>query len=119
MPLTPATRGGALRRDSGRWIRQIGSCENGLRLRSLTVAALFYALAALFYAVTALLQQLRDYSCPPRLVACANARTVVAVEVLIEEHQIVPVRVVVIQTIRTMNRPPAIRPLQEDSCHST
>ena len=46
----------------------------------------------LLYALTALLQQLGHEAGPAGLVAGAEAAAVVAVEVLVEEHQVAPVR---------------------------
>src|SRR3954468_2589955 len=42
---------------------------------------------------SALLEELRDQACPARLVACADTRSVVAVEILMKQHVIPEVRV--------------------------
>src|SRR5947209_5841594 len=42
----------------------------------------------------------------------------VAVEVLVEEHEILPVRVVAIESVRGVHRPAALAVLQENAGHS-
>src|SRR5215813_12642654 len=105
-----ATRAGKPRPDSGRLIRQIGSCQYALQLLNIDACA---------NSLAALLKQLRYNSRPSRLMAGPDPRAIVAMEVLVEEDQVLPVRIFVIEAISPMNRPTAILSFQEDPCHST
>src|SRR5215831_564835 len=57
----------------------------------------------------------RDDAGPARLVAGAHALAVVAVEVLVEEHQVAPVRVLLELAGVPVDGPPAGGVLQEDA----
>src|SRR5581483_103718 len=75
----------------------------------------------LFYSrrdpLAALLQQLGDDAGPSGLVAGADSAAVIAVEVLIEEDQVLPVRIL-IKIVPAVNRPAAVQTLQKDACHA-
>src|SRR5437773_411577 len=62
----------------------------------------------------ALLDQLRDEPRPSRLVARAEAGAVVAVEVLVEEDEVAPVRVLLELLAAAVDRAAAVAPAQED-----
>jgi hypothetical protein len=51
-----------------------------------------------------LLNQLRHQSRPSRLMASSNSRAIIAVEILIEQHQLAPVRVVLKLVSSPINR---------------
>src|SRR5262245_18383066 len=59
-------------------------------------------------------QELGDETCPPGLMAGAETGSRVAVKILVEEHEIPPVRVVVEERVRARDRPPARGVGQED-----
>src|SRR5262249_10307752 len=71
-------------------------------------------LAASGHSLRALLKELRHNASPSRLVARAHAGAVVTMEVLVEEDQVLPVRVFLIQSVRPMNRTPAVGSPQEN-----
>src|SRR4051794_6631641 len=66
-------------------------------------------------ALPLLLDQLGDEAGPAGLVARAQARTVVAVEVLVEEQMVAPVRVDLDFLRPAEDRPPALLVAQEDA----
>src|SRR5205807_2270585 len=53
--------------------------------------------------VSALLKQLCHYARPAGLVGRADAGSIITVEVLVEEHQVVPVGVVAIESTTSVN----------------
>src|SRR5207244_12585348 len=63
----------------------------------------------------ALLEQFCHEPGPARLVACADAGTVVAVEVFMEQHEVPPVRIVVKLLHSPIDRPPSVCPPQENA----
>ena len=67
------------------------------------------------FMLTALLQQLGDKTGPPGLMACADSGAGVAVEVLIEKHEVIPVRIVSVDGIRSMHGPRAVVALHSAS----
>src|SRR5215813_3705905 len=89
---SPATRAGMPRPDSGRLILQIGSCQYALQLPNIDACP---------NSLAALLKQLRYNSRPSRLMAGPDPRAVVAVEVLIEEHKVLPIWIILILAIGT------------------
>src|SRR5512136_150391 len=60
------------------------------------------------------LDQLGDHPCPSRLVACAQARTVVPMEVLVEKNVIPPVGVGLELLRAAVHRPPVALIAQKD-----
>src|SRR6266540_2250896 len=61
--------------------------------------------------------QIGNESRPPRLVIGAQAGTVVAVEVLVEQQAIAPQRIVLELRGAAVNRPPAIGAASEEANH--
>src|SRR5262245_7358533 len=61
------------------------------------------------------LETARDECRPARLMARADAPTVLAVEVLVEEHEVLEVRVGGIAPVRPVARTATVRPRQEDA----
>src|SRR5215831_4717004 len=57
-----------------------------------------------------------DETSPACLVTGAQAGPVVAMEVLVEEHEIAPMRILLEFSGATVNRPPSLAVSQEDSC---
>ena len=81
--------------------------------RRLGIAANLAPDANRFQSLPALLQQLRHEPGPTRLMAGADARTVVAVEVFVEQHQVAPVRIRLIARVAAVHRPLAVGIPQE------
>ena len=61
------------------------------------------------------MKKLGDERCPAGLVAGAEARTLVAVKVFVEEDEIAPMRIVLEGVQFAKNRPAAVRPAQENA----
>ena len=74
-------------------------------------------LLSLSSSFSTLLEQLRDERGPARLMAGSDASAVVAVEVLVEQNQIAPVRIVLERLDAAEHRTPAILVAQEDARH--
>src|SRR5437879_4192847 len=72
-----------------------------------------------FTSLTTLLQELRYYPGPAGLMAGANAGPVVAMEVLVEQDEIPPVRVHLELLRAAMNGPSAVFSTQEDMRQAT
>src|SRR5438445_13884797 len=62
-----------------------------------------------------LLHELREQGGPPRLVACADARAVVAVKIFVKENQVSPMGIGLESLRAAIERPPAVAGAQEDS----
>src|SRR5262249_46760388 len=71
--------------------------------------------AIAFMGLSALLKKFCDEGRPAGLVAGADGRSRVAVEILVEGNQIVPVRIGLKQLVSTEDRAPTVRVVEQDS----
>ena len=62
-----------------------------------------------------LLHELGEQAGPSRLVACADARAVVAVKIFVKENEVSPVGIGLESLRAAIERPPAVAGAQEDS----
>ena len=92
MPLVSSHSRRLANPDSGRRIHRIESSQSPDTVSSSAVSQ-----SVLPHPLAALLQQLRHQAGPSGLMARADAGAVVAVEVLVEQHQVPPVRIALIQ----------------------
>src|SRR5204863_6552190 len=65
--------------------------------------------------LSGLLQELSDQAGPAGLMACADARAVVAVEVFVKQNEVAPVRIVMIAAVAAVHRTSAVFILEEDA----
>src|SRR5512147_1245610 len=77
------------------------------------------ATAELDSALAALLKELGHETCPARLVGRADAAPVVAVEILVEENQVAPVRVALEARVAAVGGPVAVAVTQEEPGETT